>query len=264
MSSIGKIYIDAEGIKRGYYVYVHRETETGHVFYVGKGQGKRAWNKSQRSGVWKSKVDELGDAWEVVIVKDDLSEIEAFELEEVMVGRLGGPHSVNKNLANIFPGGENPISVGVGIQLTDWIIAYNEAYWEYREFADLHREEQEFLVRTWGGQVYEIIGALNASVEGTEQNVVKAGIDDVEYYVDAKLAVAMDFLKRRVAWKEFCLNLEDLVDELDREFLTQLNRKVRPSARKIAKLSKEFLDRVDSGNKVEAKKLATEKSRCAR
>jgi hypothetical protein len=32
-----RLYIDADGVKRGYYVYAHKDCATGSVFYVGKG-----------------------------------------------------------------------------------------------------------------------------------------------------------------------------------------------------------------------------------
>ena len=39
MSKVGRLYVDSEGVERGYYVYAHREKETGEVFYIGKGHG---------------------------------------------------------------------------------------------------------------------------------------------------------------------------------------------------------------------------------
>lgn len=36
-----------------FYTYVHRRNDTGEVFYVGKGSGKRAYDKSARSEYWK-------------------------------------------------------------------------------------------------------------------------------------------------------------------------------------------------------------------
>ncbi len=49
MTEKPQIYIDEEGVKRGYYVYLHKATETGEVFYVGKGSGRRAWETKKRN-----------------------------------------------------------------------------------------------------------------------------------------------------------------------------------------------------------------------
>ena len=31
-----KLYLDSDDVKRGYYVYMHREVPNGDVFYVGR------------------------------------------------------------------------------------------------------------------------------------------------------------------------------------------------------------------------------------
>ncbi len=108
MSKARKLYLDSEGVKRGYYAYVHREKDKGEVFYVGKGHGRRAWETTGRNDLWLEKTASLGDGWEVVIIEDDLSEIEAFELEETLVWKYGGPASTGGDLTNWIPGGEPP------------------------------------------------------------------------------------------------------------------------------------------------------------
>lgn len=37
-----------------FYTYIHRRGDTGEVFYVGKGSGKRAWQAYSRSAWWKN------------------------------------------------------------------------------------------------------------------------------------------------------------------------------------------------------------------
>jgi len=70
-----------------YYVYTH-STMNGKVFYVGKGTGKRAWEKRN------------GKAWEtdyaVEILFDGLTEEEALDAEAVLIDSYG-----IENLANI-------------------------------------------------------------------------------------------------------------------------------------------------------------------
>ena len=132
MTRAHKLYIDSEGIERGYYVYLHRDRATGRVFYVGKGHGRRAWETGRRNQVWKNTVSTLYDGWDVELVRDDLSEIEAFELEEELVETYGGSAPDGGALTNLIPGGESPVSVTVALPFDDrgWTKAYDAA----REF----------------------------------------------------------------------------------------------------------------------------------
>jgi hypothetical protein len=83
-------YTDVDGIRRGWYVYLHKANETEQVFYVGMGTGKRAWDKEKRNHPWKDKAANLTHGWSVVILKDDLSEIEAEDLEAETIEKYGG------------------------------------------------------------------------------------------------------------------------------------------------------------------------------
>src|SRR5262245_2803202 len=111
------LYVDSDGVLRGYYVYVHKDKATGKVFYVGKGQGKRAWSKSKRHANWQEMVTSLGGAWDVEIVKNDLSELEAFDLEAELVDHHGGAAAEGGGLTNWLPGGENPDAVSIIVEL---------------------------------------------------------------------------------------------------------------------------------------------------
>ena len=67
-------------MRQDYYVYVHKDPD-GKVFYVGKGTGKRAWSQD-RDRVWHRYVSEKrGGQYEVQIIKNELNEEEALELE---------------------------------------------------------------------------------------------------------------------------------------------------------------------------------------
>ena len=81
----------------GYYVYLHKKKTDGSVFYVGKGRVYRAWSK-RRTLFWKNIVNKHGLV--VEIVKDGLSEDEAFELEKKIICNL------KETLINMTGGGE--------------------------------------------------------------------------------------------------------------------------------------------------------------
>jgi tetratricopeptide (TPR) repeat protein len=80
--------------RRDFYVYLHKDV-TGRVFYVGKGTGRRAWSEDGRHEVWKRFVrEQLNGHYEVVIIKDRLTEDEALDLEEDLISEHG-THLVN-------------------------------------------------------------------------------------------------------------------------------------------------------------------------
>ena len=66
-----------------FYVYEHWRLDKDQCFYVGKGNGHRAYSK-KRNQHWKNivaKLEREGSAWEVRIVESGLTEQEAFDLE---------------------------------------------------------------------------------------------------------------------------------------------------------------------------------------
>lgn len=86
----------------GFYTYLHRRNDTGQVFYVGKGNGRRAWWNSQRSRWWKSIVEKSG-GFSVEIAGPWLSEDEAFEHEKLLIRHF---KSIGVTLCNMTDGGE--------------------------------------------------------------------------------------------------------------------------------------------------------------
>jgi len=87
-----------------FYVYEHWRPDTNFCFYVGKGQKKRAWKMRNRNPYHASifsKLTSMGLAVDVRIIKSNLSEKEAFQLEIEKIAFYGVD-----NLANMSTGGE--------------------------------------------------------------------------------------------------------------------------------------------------------------
>lgn len=85
-----------------FYVYVHKYAsgpKKGHVFYVGKGKGKRHLRRSGRNQHWERIVDKYGYTSCVLLwfSKEDC----AFSLEVAMISFYG-----RSNLCNMTDGGE--------------------------------------------------------------------------------------------------------------------------------------------------------------
>jgi len=87
-----------------YYVYIHRKADTGEVFYVGKGHGKRAYTTTNRSLLWKNVVKKHG--YIVEFIETGLQEWAAFEIEINYVSYYGRRDTGDGPLVNFTDGGE--------------------------------------------------------------------------------------------------------------------------------------------------------------
>ena len=86
-----------------FYVYAHRRVDSGAIFYVGKGHGKRWRTPHGRSDLWRKVSAKHG--FEPIILQDGLSEQEAFALEAKTIAFY---RTVGVRLANLTNGGEGP------------------------------------------------------------------------------------------------------------------------------------------------------------
>ncbi len=73
---------------RAYYAYAHVDS-SGRIFYVGKGKGRRAWDKDRHS-VWQFYVNRhLDGDYRVLILADGLEERAAEDLEAEWIAQEG-------------------------------------------------------------------------------------------------------------------------------------------------------------------------------
>ena len=88
-----------------FYIYFHINPIKKEVFYVGKGSGKRAYDLNERNDFWKNTVNKYGEPI-IIIVKDNISETYAFELEKAYIKILGRRNINEGTLVNLTEGGE--------------------------------------------------------------------------------------------------------------------------------------------------------------
>jgi len=130
--------------RQDYYVYVHKDPD-GNVFYVGKGAGQRAWSQDH-DAVWHRYVSEkLGGRYEVEIIKSELKEEEALELEnELMLkhgdrllnlGKPVGAMTVNVSIDDKGKLNFESVSQPSAANTTDRTTRWEEQsrYWELRK-----------------------------------------------------------------------------------------------------------------------------------
>jgi hypothetical protein len=260
MPARNKLYIDSEGVIRGHYVYLHKVRPTGEVFYVGKGSGRRAWETDGRNDKWKERVASLVSGWDVEIVQRDLSEIEAFELEAHLVEQYGGCAADGGRLTNWIPGGEDPISIQLGIQFDDG--GWSAAYCEARTFKEFPRKDQEAFVAGLNRELDAILSKLEpleSEADDRDDEKLFDSVSDLDCILRSLHDVASDFLHRRVPWKDFALALEDALEDLESELedIAKHHKKVKPLLKQACKVTPKCLLTIDSGNRKVAEDTAT-------
>ena len=84
-----------------FYVYVHRRKTDGRIFYVGKGQGNRAYDRQGRNTWWQRVVAKY-DFYAEIVFRTDVEKC-AFSIESGLIRYIG-----RDNLCNLSDGGEGP------------------------------------------------------------------------------------------------------------------------------------------------------------
>jgi len=77
-----------------FYVYSHVKMTDEKCFYIGKGKGNRAYTPNSRNRYWKETVNQHG--FIPIILINNLTESQAFELESIISNQIG-----YENLTNI-------------------------------------------------------------------------------------------------------------------------------------------------------------------
>jgi hypothetical protein len=94
-----------------YYIYQHRRNDTGEIFYVGKGKGKRGIQTNSRNKHWKNITAVTG--YTVEILFENLEESVAFLVE---IGLITKYKSEGKKLCNYTIGGDGRSGVKHNVQ----------------------------------------------------------------------------------------------------------------------------------------------------
>jgi hypothetical protein len=95
------MFTDGMMLFNSFYVYEHLRPDNMQVFYVGKGNGKRANSKSDRNNYWHNIVNKHG--FIVKYIATNIDEELAFLVEQERINQL---KKLNISLANMTNGGE--------------------------------------------------------------------------------------------------------------------------------------------------------------
>lgn len=88
-----------------FYTYVHTRNDTNKIFYIGKGNGKRAFSGYGRNNYWGKVANKHG--FTATIVAEWKTEREALDHEIFLISCF---KDMNYELVNMTDGGENPPS----------------------------------------------------------------------------------------------------------------------------------------------------------
>ena len=90
-----------------FYIYFHINPLKNEVFYVGKGEGKRIYQKQNRNKYWINTSNKYG--YIVDIIESDLTEEQAFEREVFYIKKIGRRDLGLGTLVNMTDGGDGGV-----------------------------------------------------------------------------------------------------------------------------------------------------------
>lgn len=87
-----------------HYVYIHLNPKTNEIFYVGKGKGHRKSSKTGRNEKWIEYVSKLGGQFKILVLKENLTDKEAIELERKVITKIDWHYDDSTaNVTDSFP-----------------------------------------------------------------------------------------------------------------------------------------------------------------
>lgn len=133
-----------------FYVYVHRRADDNTIFYIGKGEGRRAWRKTNRNIWWKRVVEKHNYVVEVVLW--DLPENDAFQLEKELITFYKG------HLVNLTDGGEGSSGIVYSIERKNKISKLNTELWKDPAIRKRREEGQrKWAIENWKGSYLDMM-----------------------------------------------------------------------------------------------------------
>ena len=129
-------------VPRDFYVYAHKRATTGEIFYIGKGNGRRAYDKQMRNRYWHHIVNKNG--YTVEIVQDGLQEFAALELERDLIALHGRKDCKLGPLVNGTEGGDGGSGIILSTETIEKMSEASKKTWA----KDGHKEKMRAAMKT--------------------------------------------------------------------------------------------------------------------
>jgi hypothetical protein len=264
-----RIYIDAEGVERGYYVYVHTCKATGKVFYVGKGEEERAWS-DKRSRAWHEYVATLPQGYGTSLLHTDLTEEESIKLERKEIELHGGPASAGGTLVN-WISGEYGEGFGLAVELVvdlsggDKDVAeidrrYWETYWAARKFKELSPSERKACAEKFSeicDPAIEPVERVNEEYLFRTDVSLPADISSTRSKAYEIGRLARQLRNRKMRYFDFCCAVEDQLGQLTyRLEKGEVEPQYLEMVEAVHRALVEWFSFFDTGNQREAQEIA--------
>lgn len=204
-------------VERGYYVYIHKDKDSGIPFYVGKGKEQRAYSNKERSRYWHEKVKSLKNGYLVEIVKDNLSELEACSLEQDLIQKYGKTWNESGTLVNLtdgaaIEGGE--IICGFSVTLPESIQKAWEQEDARRKYKDLSSTEIGNIVSSVIKKIENIQDAFYVHHDPDTETDYEINL---QMFIEQVLDSSKLLLKHKIVYRDFAIDLEDVKDDVELE-----------------------------------------------
>jgi hypothetical protein len=264
-----RIYIDAEGVERGYYVYAHACKKSGKVFYVGKGKNDRAWSDN-RSRAWHEYVAALSEGYEVCLLHKDLTEEESIKLERTEIETHGGPSSAGGSLVNWIEGeyGDGfglAVEVVVDLSGGDKEVAdidrrYWETYWAARKFKELSPSDRKACAERFSELVdpaLEPVGRVHDEYVLRTDTLGPEGINSTVSISCEIRRLARQLRNRKMRYLDFCCAVEDQLGQLTYMLeQSEIAPKYFKMIQTVHRALLQWFSLFDTGNQREAEEIA--------
>lgn len=138
--------------EKKYYVYAWYIKESNEIFYIGKGSGKRHLTRKRENKFFMNVLN--SHDCDSIILKNNLTEKEAFQLEIVLIDYY---RKRSRLFTNIADGGENPPKM-CGKRPTEWKENIRkglmEAYKKHPEYSKASSERMKNFLKTDAGKAF--------------------------------------------------------------------------------------------------------------
>jgi predicted regulator of amino acid metabolism with ACT domain len=183
-----------------FYVYLHKRPIDGSVFYVGKGCGNRAYVSRERNKHWKHVVEKY-NGFDVEIVKENLTEQDAFNLEKELILHYGLANLTNQTLGGVSTTGFKHSAETKEILRQSWVTRLeNDPELRttlQKRLTDVHirqREDKDF---------------MRSLVEKTKTTIAKKTDEERQIVIQKKTAWMQDEEKVKAAREKLKVTMQD-------------------------------------------------------